>query len=221
MRDGEKKRERKNLADEWEKQKVVLDIPRTYYPDSSDVRVVGEIWRRKKEIHCKDEARNEMEREKEKEKAKRQTPPEARDANYSGSYEQFVDYPGNVCLIPAGSREPGGIYICGEYRGYNARYVENYRRDYTVCVSCASESQGPPRWRNRGISVRACKGSNLKTMYTRASSFNRNRYDFPSWVSSPDRLLSRARTRNVFFLRPAEIMNQVFRWGFSTLYPEY
>ncbi|KYM89640.1 hypothetical protein ALC53_01952 [Atta colombica] len=39
-----------------------------------------------------------MEREKEKEKAKRYTPPEARDANYSGSCEQFVDYPGNVYI---------------------------------------------------------------------------------------------------------------------------
>lgn len=34
--------------------------------------------------------------------ASRHTPPEARDANYSGSCEQFVEYSGNVCLIPAG-----------------------------------------------------------------------------------------------------------------------
>ncbi|EGI68723.1 hypothetical protein G5I_02575 [Acromyrmex echinatior] len=80
---------------------IVLDIPRTCHPDSSDVRVAGEIWRRKKEIHCEDEARNEMEREKEKEKAKRHTPPEARDANYSGSCEQFVDYPGNSKIAVA------------------------------------------------------------------------------------------------------------------------
>lgn len=51
-----------------------------------------------------DEARNgmEKEREREREMASRHTPPEARDANYSGSCEQFVDYPGNVCLIATG-----------------------------------------------------------------------------------------------------------------------
>lgn len=53
-------------------------------------------------IHREDEAGNGMEKEKEKEKARRHTPPEARDANYSGSCEQFVDYPGNVCLISTG-----------------------------------------------------------------------------------------------------------------------
>lgn len=46
-----------------------------------------------------DEVENGIEREREK--TNRHTP-EARDANYSGSCEQFVDYPGNVCLIPAG-----------------------------------------------------------------------------------------------------------------------
>ncbi|KYQ60156.1 hypothetical protein ALC60_00562 [Trachymyrmex zeteki] len=49
-------------------------------------------------IHREDEAGNGMEKEKEKEKARRHTPPEARDANYSGSCEQFVDYPGNVYI---------------------------------------------------------------------------------------------------------------------------
>lgn len=44
----------------------------------------------------------EKERKGERGKTSWHTPPEARDANYSGSCEQFVDYPGNVCLIPAG-----------------------------------------------------------------------------------------------------------------------
>lgn len=54
--------------------------------------------------------------------------PEAGNANYSGSWEQFVEYPGNVYLIPAGPfRGPAGIYICGEYHESVVRwYFENY-----------------------------------------------------------------------------------------------
>jgi len=46
--------------------------------------------------------KRDREEERKKEKANGHTPPEARDANYSGSCEQFVDYPGNVYLIPTG-----------------------------------------------------------------------------------------------------------------------
>lgn len=43
----------------------------------------------------------EKETEGGNERERAHTPPAARDANYSGSCEQFVEYPGNVCLIPA------------------------------------------------------------------------------------------------------------------------
>lgn len=87
----------------------------------------------------------------------RHTPPEARDANYSGSCEQFVEYSGNVCLIPAGHpRQPAGIYICGEYRDYITRYIRReLSRDYSVCLLRASGD--PSRWR-KIANIRASKG---------------------------------------------------------------
>lgn len=51
--DGEREREKEGTgrrAGEGETHgRSVLGIPRTCHPDSSGIRVVGEIWRRKKE----------------------------------------------------------------------------------------------------------------------------------------------------------------------------
>lgn len=84
----------------------VLGIPRTCRPDSSGIRVVGEIWKKEEGERIRERTKREtVQRGKERKgdgNASRHTPPEARDANYSGSCEQFVDYPGNVRLIPAG-----------------------------------------------------------------------------------------------------------------------
>lgn len=136
--------ERKELVDERERERhtyghSVLGIPRTCHPDSSGMRDMEEGRRRNRRERSGKRNREGM-RERERTNASRHTPPEARDANYSGSCEQFVDYPGNVCLIPAGSRYPGSPRVftsTANTAAVTPGYIENYCRDYTVCASYA------------------------------------------------------------------------------------
>ncbi|KYN37312.1 hypothetical protein ALC56_08370 [Trachymyrmex septentrionalis] len=78
-----------------------------------------------KMIHREDEARNGGggEKEREREGEERHTPPGARDANYSGSCEQFVDYISDMSKMDVAKDSEIGLEGIDETIGLSKKFM--------------------------------------------------------------------------------------------------
>lgn len=98
---------------------------------------------------------------------------------------------------------------------------ENYRRDYTVCVSCAERGPSPPRWRNRARNTcaRAYVRVAISRRCARAHGVSR-RAIFQPGASSLARLCYHARGRSSFSSAEQKLCARYFT-EVSAQYPEY